>query len=111
MFCKKFADMLIYNVTYSVDLDVEEAFLKWMHEKYIPQSVASRQLRNPRLALIMTVEEQEKHHSYSIQYEVDSLDVLEEWSLKDGNRVIGEFVQRFGNKAPGFPTIMEKIEI
>ena len=55
--------MLIYNVTYSVDLDVEEAFLKWMREKYIPQSVASRQLRNPRLALIMTVEEQEKHHS------------------------------------------------
>lgn len=102
---------MIYNVTYGVDLDIEQDFLDWIRGKYVPMAVASGELKNPRLALIMTTEEQERHHNYSLQFEVESLDVLESWSLHDGNKVLGEFTNHFGNKAPGFPTLMEKVEL
>lgn len=103
--------MVIYNTTYHVDLSVVDAFLEWIKGYYLPLAVKSGDLSLPRLALIMAHEDGDNHKSYSLQFEVDSIDVLQCWYGSDGKVLVEALEGKFVNKVVGFSTIMSVVDL
>ncbi|MFI3240522.1 MAG: DUF4286 family protein [Bacteroidales bacterium] len=103
--------MIIYNTTYHVDNSTINAFIEWVKGYYISNAVKSGDLKNPRLSLIMVQEDDENHKSYSLQFEVDSVDVLQSWYGTNGRTLVTEFEAKFAQKVVGFTTIMSVVEL
>lgn len=105
--------MFVYNTTYHVDVNVVEAFLDWIKSDYIPVATKSGVLRLPRLALIMNSGDNasDEHRSYSLQFEVESIDLLQCWYGADGVDLVNKLTSKFAQKVVGFTTIMSIVDL
>lgn len=102
--------MIIYNTTYHIEYEVCDDFMDFIRKVYIPQAVNSGFLHQPRFARIYAQYE-EKGCSYSLQFHVKNLDTLNHWLSIDGKLLHDELVSIFENKAMGFVTLLEELEI
>lgn len=101
--------MIIYNTTYHADCSVSGDFLDWLKEYYLPQALASGQVREPRLLRIMG--HNEGGACFSLQLEASSLGELQRWNQAVGKSLHEQLTERFGDKVAGFTTFMEHIEL
>ena len=101
-------DMLIFNTTFHADDAVHDAYLCFMREEYIPQSMNSGFLLEPRFARIHAQHEQ-NGTSYSLQFKVKNIETLNLWLSSGGNNLTQIIVSKFGNKVAGFVTVMEEV--
>ena len=97
--------MIIYNTTYNVSNDKAIPFIKWLRTRYIPFATESKELKEARLAHLM-VENDGNSNSFSLQFTVENVDVLEKWYHKYGAKLLHEMEATFGQKVVGFTTIM-----
>ncbi len=102
--------MIIYNTTYNASNDKAIAFVKWLRTRYIPFATESGELKEARLAHLM-VENDGKSNSFSLQFTVENVDVLEKWYHKYGASLLHEMETTFGQKVVGFTTIMTVMDI
>ena len=100
--------MLIYNTTFQVDDGIQEHFLIWIKESYIPQVESHGALKTPRICRVLS--HREEGSSYSLQWEVESSSLLHRWHMEQGVKLNEELTKIFANKVIGFPTLMEVIE-
>lgn len=98
--------MLIYNTTYHVEAGQEKYFLVWMQEFYLPEAEKLNVLQAPRIARVLGWQEDEGN-SYAVQFEVENSALLHRWYKEQGVKLGEEMLKLFGNKAAGFPTLME----
>lgn len=97
--------MIVYNTTYNASNDKAVAFIKWLRTRYIPFATQNGELKEVRLAHLM-VENDGKSNSFSLQFTVENVDVLEKWYHKYGAELLHEMEVTFGQKVVGFTTIM-----
>lgn len=102
--------MIIFNTTFHVEDDVCDEYIRFMKEYYIVKAADSGFLHEPRLARIHAQHE-ESGSSYSMQFKVKNVDTLNHWYSTDGEALQKEITARFGNKALGFVTILEEIDL
>lgn len=102
--------MIVYNTTYNVSNDTAVVFIKWLRSLFIPHATQSGELKEARLAHLM-VQNDDKSNSFSLQFTVENVDVLEKWYHKFGAELIHEMEQKFGQKVVGFTTIMTVMDI
>ena len=102
--------MIIFNTTFHVEDDVCGDYISYMKETYIPKAATSGFLHEPRFARIHAQHE-ESGSSYSLQFKVKNVDTLNHWFETEGLDLQKEITVRFGNKALGFVTILEEIEL
>ncbi|MEG0560489.1 MAG: DUF4286 family protein [Muribaculaceae bacterium] len=103
--------MIVFNTTYHAHNDSVEQFLKWIREEYIPVAITSEALKNPRLTLIMAHEDGDNGHSYSLQFDVSTVDELEKWYSETGAHLLSDMTSRFANNVVGFTTIMNILDL
>lgn len=101
--------MLIYNTTYNVEEGLEDNFLIWLKECYLPIAEQQGSLHSPRITRILSHRE-EGTLCYSLQFEVESSGLLHQWHLQHGAKLNDELIKIFKDKVVGFPTLMEVIE-
>lgn len=102
--------MLIFNTTFHVEDEVKEKYLTFLKETYIPESINSGFLHQPRFASIH-VQHELNGSSYSLQFCVKNIDTLNYW-LSQGGQVLEEkMTQMFGQKVLRFVTLMDEIEL
>ena len=101
--------MIIYNTTFHVEDDVCDEFIRFMKEIYITQA-ASGFLHEPRFARIHAQHE-EGGSSFSLQFKVKNVDTLNHWHSIEGQSLQKKLTDKFGNKALGFVTLLEEIEL
>ena len=99
--------MLIYNTTYKVDDDINENFLIWIRECYIPEIEKNGILKFPRICRVLS--HREDGTSYTVQWEVESSSLLHRWHMEQGMKLNDEMMKIFKDKVVGFPTLMEVI--
>lgn len=102
--------MIIYNTTYHVEDEICERFVDFIRNVYLPQAVNSGFLHQPRFAKIYAQYE-EKGWSYSLQFSVKNVDTLNHWLSNDGKLLHDELTSVFENKALGFVTLLEELDI
>ncbi len=103
--------MYIFNTTYHADGAHIEPFLEWIKKEYIGRAVQSKQLSDPQLALIMAKENGSDGNNYSLQFKVESIDILESWYKETGTDLLNEMHLKFVHGVSGFSTIMKIIEL
>ncbi len=108
IFVDKNINMLIYNTTYHLEDKDESHFIIWIKECYIPEIEKSNLLKNPRFCKILS--HQEEGVCYSMQWEVESSEILHKWYRSQGSLMAKEMVDLFKERVIGFPTLMEIVE-
>lgn len=102
--------MIVFNTTYNVSNDKAVAFIKWLRTRYVPYATETGELKEARLAHLM-VDNDGKSNSFSLQFTVENVDVLEKWYHTRGAELVHELEQTFGQKVVGFTTIMTVMEL
>jgi hypothetical protein len=102
--------MIIFNTTFHVEDDIQDEYISFMKEVYIPKAANSGFLHNPRFARIHAQHE-ENGSSFSLQFVVKNVDTLNHWHSIEGQNLQQELTSRFGNRALGFITLLEEIEL
>lgn len=102
--------MIIFNTTFHIEDDVRQSCIDYLKNTYIVKAVNSGFLFEPRLALIHAQHE-ESGSSYSLQFKVKNVDTLDYWLSTEGKLLQQELVDKFGNKALGFITLLEEIDL
>lgn len=102
--------MIIFNTTFHVEDDIHDACILYLKDVYIPYAMNSGFLHTPFFARIHPQHE-ESGSSYSLQFKVKNLDTLEHWMSTEGNALQQDLYTRFGEKALGFITLLEEIEL
>lgn len=99
--------MYIFNTTYHAHNSCADKFIQWLRDTYIPKALDSCLLIEPQLSLIMATQQGDEGSSYSLQFKVSDLNVLEKWYGETGTFLIKEMQQEFSQNVAGFSTIME----
>lgn len=102
--------MIIYNTTYHIHSQSDTEFIDWIKSRYIPIAIESGLLASPQLALIMS-DKKDEGLSYSLQFKVESMDILEKWYKETGLGLVKELETKFSNHIAGFSTLMSLIDI
>jgi antibiotic biosynthesis monooxygenase (ABM) superfamily enzyme len=102
--------MIIFNTTFHVEDDILDDYIAFMKEIYILRAADSGFLHEPRFARIHSQHE-ESGSSYSLQFRVKNVDTLDHWLATGGQALQQELTARFGNKALGFVTVLEEIDL
>jgi hypothetical protein len=100
--------MLIVNTTYHVSEDCQNDWIFWVKHEYIPEVTKTDMLVNPRFFRLL-VEDEPGNVSYTLQFEVENLDTLENWFMRYGSEMQTTMSNRFQEKVMGFTTMMESV--
>ena len=101
--------MIIFNTTYHVESGLEESFIAWLKETYIPSALRREALSRPQLCRVVPPEECEGS-SFSLQFHVKDSDTLSAWYRETGAGLQEALVSRFAEQVAGFSTLLEVIE-
>ncbi len=99
--------MIIFNTTYCLDHSVCNSGLVWLRENYIPKALESGEVHTPRMLKILT--DESEGVNYSLQFRVESIEILEVWYRSTGDLLHHEMLKLFGEKMVGFSTLLEEV--
>lgn len=100
--------MVLYNVTVSIDREIEHEWLDWMRQLHIPQVMATGCFQECRISKIQG--EEDGGSAYSCLYLAPSSDKLDEYHAKYAEALQEDHAQRYGGKFAAFRTNLTVIE-
>jgi hypothetical protein len=100
--------MYIYNVTINIDESVHEQWLAWMQKTHIPEMMATGKFTQAKMCRVLVVEEM-GGLTYSVQYSVNSKEILQKYYQEDAPRLRQDGLQLFSDKMLVFRTELEVI--
>lgn len=98
--------MLIYNITFLVADTSLSRWLSWVKNQHIPNMLSSGSMSKPQLAKILNENGQEGT-SFSVQFHVGNMAILEEWHQKHAQALQQECSRLFGEEVLFFATVLE----
>ena len=102
--------MIVFNTTYHIDDSVHDAVIEYFKKTFIPQAIQTGLLRDPHLFFVHAQYE-ETGKSYSLQFRAKDLNSLEQWMAEEGVAIQADLNRQFGEKACGFMTLLEEINL
>lgn len=100
--------MFLYNITFGVDKEIEDPWLKWIMEKHIPDVMKTGLFRENRIYKVLH-DDDVGTVSYSIQYFAESIENVRLYLESFGPALIEEHRQRFINRHVAFQTLLEEV--
>ncbi len=101
--------MYIYNVTTNIDESIQEEWLEWMHEKHIPEMLATGKFIKALMTQVM-INEEMGGYTYSVQFTTDSKDTLGKYYKEDAERLQNEALEIFSDKFVVFRTELQIVK-
>lgn len=101
--------MIIYNVTINVDDTIHEDWMKWMHDKHIPEMLKTGKFVKAKMVKVLVVEEM-GGTTYSVQYFAENKEKLASYYDEDAPKMREEGLKLFGDKMLAFRTELELIK-
>ena len=100
--------MIVYNVTYKVDHDVNEEWLRWMRRVYIPRAMDTGKFDDHRLCQIMGVDESDGM-TYSLQFSSPNMITFQLFQEQDAYPLQKAMMTRYKDRYVAFSTIMKEV--
>jgi hypothetical protein len=100
--------MIIYNITFHIEEQIVNEYLDFLKKEYIPAATKSRALEHPRLCKVLA-QTGDACLSYSLQFQVENADILNNWQQHTSNELQVGIIQRFADKVLGFTTLLEVV--
>lgn len=101
--------MIIFNTTYLVHPQLEQRFLTWVRETYVPQIKELGLLKSPRLLKVLT--DEKDGISFSLQWEAESISVMGQFGKKHQSQLEALVSKTFGEGVLFFSTHLKEYEL
>ena len=101
--------MIVYNTTFHVETEIQDEFVEYMLQRFIPACTKSGLLTSPRLARVYGGEEDEGV-SFAIEFTAGDLQTLEKWNTEESSLIFAPMFDKFKEKIAGFSTILQTIK-
>ena len=102
------SNRILYNVTVSVEALIYADWLTFMRENHIPEIFSTGCFSGYKICRI--IDESKETNTIAIQYFADDLKQFEVYQEKYASILQQEYLQRFGESAPAFRTVLHAIE-
>ena len=100
--------MIIYNVTVSVEDSVKVDWLEWMQNEHIPEVMACGIFIKAQMNHVIA--QGDSDNTFSISYTCYTLKDLHQYQFKFASELQQKHIDRFGDKAVAFRTLMELVQ-
>lgn len=97
--------MYIYNVTINIQEDVHEDWVNWMRTEHIPDMLNTNKFTKALMTRVM-VEEEMGGMTYSIQYTLESKEMLQRYYEEDA-AILRQKTGAFAGKFVAFRTELQ----
>lgn len=98
--------MLIYNLTFNIQSEIQEEWLLWMQEEYMPAMLATKKFTTARLSKVLIREKEGV--TYAVQFHCPDKPSFKQYYLEDHSRMAQQ-LERFKGKMVFFGTEMDVI--
>jgi len=102
--------MMLYNITFNVDLDIEEEWLSWIKISYITNVMRTGSFQNYRLFKLLS-DTENNGTTYALQFYAKNLDDIETYIEKHAPNIVKEHNEKFKYKQVAFMTLLESVDI
>lgn len=101
--------MLLYNVTITVDLDINDDWVRWMRDTHIPDVMSTGMFMSYRMSRLVGHEHVDSE-IYTVQYLVKDMAHLMQYQEEFAPELQRQHRERYEGKFAAFRTVMELID-
>lgn len=101
--------MILYNITFTVNNEIEEDFVQWMKETHIPDIFATGLFLEHKFFRLLNSPD-DNVTNYSLQFFTENTQKLIEYESRFAHALRYETQARYGEKAIPFRTLMELVK-
>ncbi|WP_296702081.1 DUF4286 family protein [Algoriphagus sp.] len=100
--------MILYNITFTVSIEIEEDFVQWMKETHIPEIFATGLFLEHKFFRLLNSPD-DNVTNFSVQFYAENTQKLIEYEGRFAHALRYETQARYGEKALAFRTLLETI--
>jgi hypothetical protein len=100
--------MLLYNITFGIDKEVETEWLSYMRSEHVPAVMKTGLFMEYKFFKVLH-DENDGTISYSVQYFANTLDDVVRYLESFAPTVMEHHRQRFPNRHAAFQTLLEEV--
>ncbi|MDC3252730.1 DUF4286 family protein [Crocinitomicaceae bacterium] len=100
--------MILYNVTVSIDVSIQEEWLNWMKSKHIPDVMDTKCFIEARISRVHG--EEEGGATYAVSYVASSQRLYDEYQQNYAAKLQSEHTQKYSGRFAAFRTILTVLE-
>ena len=101
--------MILYNVTVSIDDDIENEWRTWMKEIHIPEVIQTGFFLKHRMLKLLNQQPDATGMTYAIQYELANIGKLDTYLEHHAPALQKKHNEKYGNKCLAFRTVLEEV--
>jgi hypothetical protein len=99
--------MIIYNVTVSIDKEMEKTWIDWMKSTHIPNVMNTGMFLDCKISRVLA--EEMGGLTYAIQYSCKDMQTYEKYNNKFATKLQEEHSKKFAGKFAAFRTLLEVV--
>jgi len=99
--------MIIYNVTISIDKEVENHWLDWMKNTHIPNVMQKELFIDCEISRVLAVEA--GGYTYAIAYSCKNMRDYEKYQNEFAPKLQAEHINKFAGKFAAYRTLLEVV--
>lgn len=100
--------MILYNITFTVAIEIEEDFVSWMKDTHIPDIFATGLFLEHKFFRLLNSPD-DSVTNFSLQFYAENTQKLIEYEGRFAHALRYETQARYGEKALAFRTLLEAI--
>ncbi len=102
--------MMLYNITFNVDQDIEQEWLTWIKMTYIDNVMGTGLFQNYRLFKLLS-EPENNGTTFALQFYAKNLDNIETYIDKYASSIVKQHNEKFKYKQVAFMTLLESVDL
>jgi len=99
--------MLLYNVTYGIDREIEVEWLQWMKDQFVPAAMQSGLFIDWKIYKV--INDEDSSVSYSVQYFANNIEDVVKFVELVEPPLNKEFIKRYRDRHVAFRTLLESV--
>lgn len=101
--------MILYNITFNIEPDIQKEWYDWMQHKYFPFVLETELFFDVKMFRLLNETENEGL-TFSVQFFSDSLEKVNIYLENFAPQIVDRHNQQFKYKHVSFMTILESVE-
>ncbi|MDH5609945.1 MAG: DUF4286 family protein [Cyclobacteriaceae bacterium] len=101
--------MILYNITYSVDADIEAEWINWMKQSHIPNVLKTGRFEGYKFLRLLNEEADTNGVTYALQFFAQTIGDLESYLSTEAPALQKAHMDKYGSRFVAFRTLLEEI--
>ncbi len=100
--------MFLYNTTFAIDEAIEQDFIKWLKEEFVPAAVVDdgEYFSAPEVMRVLHTPEPGTAN-FAVHLRAADRDNIEKWYADHGSRLFADLINRWNGRIAYFSTVLE----